>query len=98
MENERLGGMRTILYSYFGVFDFYCLKWSLRDFWLGVKVKQRKWTDRMAHRGANPIFKLKLIDELILLCDSFKILRWFNRNLIKYKNLLIIMRSRNKIK
>jgi len=52
----------------------------------------------MAHRGANPIFKLKLIDELILLCDSFKILRWFNRNLIKYKNLLIIMRSRNKIK
>ena len=41
---------------------------------------------------------LELIDELILLCDSFEILWWPNCDLIKYKDLLVIMGSHNKIK
>jgi len=41
---------------------------------------------------------LKLIDKLILLCDSFEILWWTKCDIIKYKNLLAIIKSYNKIK
>jgi len=42
---------------------------------------------------------LELIDELIPISDSFEILWWSNCDLIKYKDLLVIvMGSDNKIK